>query len=146
MSEPITHLPIFVYGTLRTGQGNWARLLRGSTVSETPAVALDHALYADGIAFAHERPGAQVVGDLMTLPADCYDAVLARLDALEGYDAASDSGLYLRRTCTVGLPDDTQHTAWIYLGSPRVLAQFDECDLVPDGDWVALGAGTGRVW
>jgi hypothetical protein len=59
MIEPITHLPIFVYGTLRTGQGNWARLLRGTTVSETPAVARDHALYADGIAFAHERPGAK---------------------------------------------------------------------------------------
>jgi hypothetical protein len=26
------------------------------------------------------------------------------------------------------------------------LAQFDECDLVPGGDWVALGAGTGREW
>jgi gamma-glutamylcyclotransferase (GGCT)/AIG2-like uncharacterized protein YtfP len=59
MSEPTTHLPIFVYGTLRTGQSNWARLLRGTTVSETPAVALDHALYANGIAFAHERPGAK---------------------------------------------------------------------------------------
>lgn len=35
MSEPITHLPIFVYGTLRTGQSNWARMLRNP--HRTPA-------------------------------------------------------------------------------------------------------------
>jgi gamma-glutamylcyclotransferase (GGCT)/AIG2-like uncharacterized protein YtfP len=136
MNDTTDRLPLFVYGTLRTGQGNWRHLLRGTTVSETPAVAPDHALYADGIAFAHQRAGAQVQGDLMVLPADRYDAVLARLDRLEGYDAASDSGLYLRRTCTVQTAAGATCQAFIYLGSPRVLADFTDRDLVPDGDWV----------
>jgi gamma-glutamylcyclotransferase (GGCT)/AIG2-like uncharacterized protein YtfP len=141
MTNPTTQLPIFVYGTLRTGQGNWARLLRGITVSETPAVALDHALYANGIAFAHQRAGAQVQGDLMVLPEDRYEQVLANLDDLEGYDAASDSGHYLRRTCTVRLPDGDEVEAYIYLGGPRALRRFTDDDLVPDGDWVAQQRG-----
>jgi gamma-glutamylcyclotransferase (GGCT)/AIG2-like uncharacterized protein YtfP len=77
----------------------------------------------------------------MVLPEDRYEQVLANLDALEGYDVASDTGLYLRRTCTVRLPDGDEVEAYIYLGGPRALRRFTDDDLVPDGDWVAQQRG-----
>ena len=58
---------VFVYGTLRPGQGNYRRLLAGRTVREVPASAKGLALYGNGFPYAVPQQGARVIGDLITI-------------------------------------------------------------------------------
>src|SRR5262249_60711090 len=44
-TAPLEELPVFVYGTLRSGQDNYARFLAGKNVRETPAALPDHSMY-----------------------------------------------------------------------------------------------------
>ena len=93
---------VFVYGTLRPGQGNHRRLLAGRTVQETPAFATGLALYGTGFPYAVPQPGARIVGDLITIEPTRYREVLADLDALEGYDARQPAtSHYIRTTRSV---------------------------------------------
>jgi len=120
---------VFVYGTLRVGQGNHRRLLGGRTVNERPCIAEGLAMYGHGIPYAVRSPGSRVVGDLITLDPALYSEVLADLDRLEGYhpDRPDDSH-FVRATRTVitnnPLPGggtwQAFHTAWIYLAGPGV--------------------------
>jgi gamma-glutamylcyclotransferase (GGCT)/AIG2-like uncharacterized protein YtfP len=135
--ESLPRRPMFVYGTLRTGQGNWRNFLQGRTSQETPAVARDRALYDNGLAYAHERPGHQVVGDLVEVSEADYAEVMRSVDGLEGYDPRRDNGHYVRRTCTVQTDDGREVEAWIYHGSESATRRFTDDDLVPDGDWLA---------
>lgn len=137
-------LPVFVYGTLRAGQGNYARLLAGHTVAEFPARADGLVLYGGGVPFAAERDGARVVGELMLVDQDVYPRVLAELDRLEGYrEHAPQRSLYLRVARRVHYRRGERwaaRLAWLYLGAPRVLDGFADHHLVPGGDWVASHA------
>jgi gamma-glutamylcyclotransferase (GGCT)/AIG2-like uncharacterized protein YtfP len=135
--ESLPRRPMFVYGTLRTGQGNWRNFLQGRTSQETPAVARDRALYDNGLAYAHERPGHQVVGDLVEVSEADYAEVMQSVDGLEGYNPRRDNGHYVRRTCTVQTNDGREVEAWIYHGSESSTQRFTDDDLVPDGDWLA---------
>lgn len=135
-------LPVFVYGTLRPGQGNYRRILRDVTEAEYPAMLTGHALYAAGVPFAVPMTGRAVRGDLMVVRAEEWAPTLSELDALEGFrpDASRASSLYVRTACTVvyvndGLPQAAE--AWVYLAGG--LVTFDELDvLVPGGDWLAF--------
>jgi gamma-glutamylcyclotransferase (GGCT)/AIG2-like uncharacterized protein YtfP len=118
---------VFVYGTLRPGQGDYRWLLAGRTVRESPATAKGLALYGTGFPYAVPQPGARIVGDLITIEPALYREVLAELDALEGYHAHRPAtSQYIRTTrsiiATNPLPDggtwETFHTAWIYLAGP----------------------------
>ena len=121
--------PVFVYGTLRVGQGNHRRLLGGRTVNERPCIAEGLAMYGHGIPYAVRSPGSRVVGDLITIDPALYSEVLADLDRLEGYhpDRPDDSH-FVRATRPVitnnPLPGggtwQAFHTAWIYLAGPGV--------------------------
>lgn len=133
-------LPVFVYGTLRTGQRNWQRLLAGRTVHEQPATAPNHVMYADGIAFIGDGAGT-VVGDLLTLDPARSVALMRDLDQLEGItDPATGRGLGYCRVQRPVLVGDTPVRAWLYHGSPATLAAFaaqGDTFVVLDGDWVA---------
>ena len=135
VSAPIlysTALPIFVYGTLRTGEYNWRRYLRGRTEREQPAIAPLHSLYA--AEFPYVVDGAEaVVGDLVTIAPELYATVLRDLDGLEEFDPASGTGWYLR-VARLALVDSAPTLAWIYHAGPAVLA--DRAVHIPGGDWV----------
>lgn len=137
-SRPIlytTVLPIFVYGTLRGGEYNWATLLKGKTQQEQPAVAPQHTLYADQFPFVADGTGS-VVGDLMIVRAELYHAVIKALDTLEEFDPLTGTGWYLRVARVVMVGNEST-LAWIYHGSPAVLSQFTSQHHIPEGDWLA---------
>ncbi len=138
------HLPMFVYGTLRRGQGNYGLVAR-ATVAEFDAVALDHMLYVVGLPYAADRPGSTVTGELMVIASADYETVLARLDRLEGFRPdAPERSHYVRVPRPVRYRDAAgrwrPRQAWMYHGGPEVLARLTEADVLPGGDWLAACA------
>lgn len=112
--------PVFVYGTLRPGQGNY-RLLAGRTRREVSAVAPGLALFGLGLPYAVPLPGALAAGVLVTIASHLYRDVLADLDHLEGYRAERPGrSHYVRRVLAVRTRDGITHTAWVYLAGPGV--------------------------
>ena len=130
-----TILPIFVYGTLRTDERNWLRLLRGHTISERPAVAPNHVMYARGVPFVADGAGV-VVGEVMEIRPENYVAVMQTLDELEGFDPQTGDGWYLRVARMV-LVDDEPLLAWVYHGSAATLRDFSTAEQILNGDWLA---------
>ncbi|MFJ4919567.1 gamma-glutamylcyclotransferase family protein [Streptomyces sp. NPDC088725] len=147
-------LPFFVYGTLRPGEHNHDRFLRGRTAREEPA-RLDGALLYDGpgYPYAVEAVGAgdprgAVVGELVTPTPGHYGELLRLLDELEGFTAlpGDSSNLYERAARDVRPLDGTGSgtstgapvRAWVYFAAPRVARDLRARGrLIPGGDWTA---------
>ncbi len=129
-----TPLPIFVYGTLRSGEYNWQRYLKDRTQREQPAVAPQHVLYANEFPYVVDGEGT-VLGDLITIAPAQYAEVLHDIDGLEQFDPASGTGWYLR-VARVVLVDAAPTLAWIYHAGPSVLAKLNPAERIPGGDWV----------
>ena len=134
-------LPFFVYGTLRTGEYNWVRLLKGRTVKEEPAELSGFKLYARQYpCIGPAAEPSRVLGNLVYVAPELYERVRQDLDALEQYDPLTDSGWYLRIVRPVERRDETGAIntvdAWVYVGAPETLAEFTPADLVENGDWV----------
>ena len=128
---------LFVYGTLRPGQGNY-RLLADRTDREEPASAPGLALFGWGFPYAVPFPGASTVGVLVTITPDLYRDVLIDLDHLEGYRPdRPDRSHYIRRPRTVLTAGGTR-TAWIYLAGPGI----DPAGMrrIPGDDWLLASA------
>ena len=112
---------IFVYGTLRKGQGNH-RLLDRSKFLGNAKTKKRYALYGSWIPFL-SRTGSvsQVTGEVYSFDG----ATLLNLDRLEGHPDA-----YKREQAEVVLRDGTELTAWIYFcDTPRG-------DLIESGDFL----------
>jgi gamma-glutamylcyclotransferase (GGCT)/AIG2-like uncharacterized protein YtfP len=125
-------LALFVYGTLRHGQENYA-LLRGNTVAELPAVIERMALYSLR-AYPMIVEGESVVhGELMTLHPRVYSRLLADLDQLEGFRPGMDSRFCRVERC-VKTQSGVEAKAWVYVGNRRVLEREPHV-LIPHGDW-----------
>ncbi|CAN5115992.1 gamma-glutamylcyclotransferase [soil metagenome] len=88
-------LPVFVYGTLRTGEAGFVELGLGALVEPLGPATVAGTLYDLG-----EYPGAvlggeSVISGELLLPRD--EAVLAMLDAYEVFDPSDPAGSeYLR--------------------------------------------------
>lgn len=134
---------VFVYGTLRRGNGNY-RLLDGNTVAEYPAVLPGARLYASGIPWVTDCPdGSQVIGELMVLRADVADVVLQRLDRLEGYRPGRGGNMYERVPRPVLFDDDgrlRRTMAWVYFAGHAVASRLTDRDRVPGGDWLSYAS------
>ncbi|WP_234330905.1 gamma-glutamylcyclotransferase family protein [Streptomyces sp. NRRL F-4474] len=131
-------LPFFVYGTLRPGEVNHDLFLRGRTASEEPAALPDAVLYdGPGYPFAVHRPGATVVGELITAEPAAYRQLLAELDRLEEYEGPGRPGNVYDRFAREALrPDGTTVRAWVYLASPLIARDLRERGReIPGGDW-----------
>jgi gamma-glutamylcyclotransferase (GGCT)/AIG2-like uncharacterized protein YtfP len=122
-------LPFFVYGTLRPGEPNYARLLAGQTASEAPATLVGAALFTAGpypfLATAADllRPGDAVRGEIIALRPPVYALVLADLDRLEGYIEGGAHNLYEREVIEVATADGPRR-AWVYVAGAATLAQI----------------------
>ncbi|QIB45948.1 gamma-glutamylcyclotransferase family protein [Streptomyces aureoverticillatus] len=138
MTPPAEHLPVFVYGTLRSGERNHAAYLRGRITSTTPA-CLQHTLLYDGPGYPYAVETAEpalVHGDLITpIPAE-YESLLAALDHLEDYSPGDPRNLYERVAREVTRVDGATTRAWVYVAAPRLAARLRAAGSpLPDGRW-----------
>ncbi|MFJ9347281.1 gamma-glutamylcyclotransferase family protein [Streptomyces sp. NPDC101237] len=136
------HLPFFVYGTLRPGEPNHDRFLRGRTESEEPGRLPDAVLYdGPGYPWAVEEPGGSVHGDLVTAPAEGYGRLLLELDELEEYAAGDPRSLYVRvERDVVRRRDGVAVRAWVYLAGAAVAAGLRaDGRRIEGGDWSTRG-------
>lgn len=114
-----TQLPVFVYGTLRNGFGNYSRLLKGNTEKEVVGAMTDGAIYpvrpSGGFPCLTEEDGF-VVGELMYIKPNIYDKTLRSLDWLEGYNKTDQKhSMYIRKKKLVDTPLDGVVDAWVYV-------------------------------
>ena len=136
---------LFVYGTLRLGQPNHARLLGGAVAWHRPAVLPGHQLLVAGLPFVAEADdGGQVVGDLLGLAPDRWASVLRTIDRFEGYRPADPAGsLYVRVERPVayrgGDGRTVTTTAWVYQAGALARRGLGDANRVAGGDWLGKG-------
>lgn len=141
--------PVFVYGTLRPGQGNY-HLMSNAAVDSTQATLTGHAIYGAhrGFPYAaeHEDPTSVTVGDIVWL-SDTNAGVQARynMDGLEGFNSDFPSSSHYERVLrdvTFTGPDGQPQTvkAWTYMARGSARRQLREEDRIADGDWVKAKA------
>ncbi|PWI43124.1 gamma-glutamylcyclotransferase family protein [Streptomyces sp. ICBB 8177] len=135
-------LPFFVYGTLRAGQANHDRVLRGRLAALRPA-ELPRAVLFDGPGYPYALDGGTgdtVRGELAEALPWAYEAVLADLDRLEEYVPGAPGNLYDRVTREVRCGGATR-PAWVYLAGPATAAALRANGRrIASGDWSARGA------
>nr|WP_307624100.1 gamma-glutamylcyclotransferase family protein [Streptomyces sp. V3I7] len=135
-------LPFFVYGTLRPGEPNHDRFLRGRIRSEEPALLGDAVLYeGPGYPYAVEERGAGPVhGELVTALPEAYVQLLYELDELEEYVPGDAHSLYERVEREAVREDGGTVRAWVYVAAPRVAARLRAHGRpVTGGDWRGRG-------
>lgn len=142
MTNDTPYLPFFVYGSLLPGQVN-AGLWGDVVVAQQTAMLAHGRLYSLGdYPVLIENGGGPVKGMAMTIRPDAYAALLAQLDALEGYDpAAPEQSEYLRVVRLAYLVNGMAQSqfgfampTWVYIGQANFTPHLP---LVPDGDWLA---------
>ncbi|MEU2354518.1 gamma-glutamylcyclotransferase family protein [Streptomyces misionensis] len=128
--------PVFVYGTLRAGQGNYCGILEGNTIQERPAILKDYTLFGSGVPFAVQRDGRKVVGEVMDVHPEQWPGVLRRLDRLEGYRGEGRNNMYDRKVRTVTLGDGSEIEAYVYLAGESSRRWFTDDNEILGGDFV----------
>ena len=74
-----------------------------------------------------------VKGMIVTVETEYYDAIMARLDGLEGYNSVKpEESEYVRVAREVLLENGRSLTAWLYIGNLRFEPTLP---MVKDGDW-----------
>jgi gamma-glutamylcyclotransferase (GGCT)/AIG2-like uncharacterized protein YtfP len=129
-------LPLFVYGTLLSGEINHDLFLRGRTRREEPGRLSGAVLYdGPGYPYAVEERGGVVHGELVTARPDEYEELLVALDRLEEYDPSDPRSLYQRVEREVTGAGGAVR-AWVYLAAPAVTARLRaRGKLIESGDW-----------
>ena len=137
--------PVFVYGTLRRGQGN-SVLMDRAREATVPTSLRGASLYTKhwGFPYAHEdTEGSEIQGELVWL-SDSYDGIEARraLDYLEGFDSDFPTNSHYER-CerdVVYVDPDSNETrttkAWVYFARGSAAASLTPDDRLHSGDWV----------
>lgn len=130
--DDIEKLPVFVYGTLRNGLGNYEWCLRGRTTKEIQGT-IKGVMYSAG-GFPAVVPGDErVVGELMYIPDDIYKATMIDLDGLEGYDPNSPAtNMYERVVTEVTLENGEKVKAYTYHWS---MGEWGIHTHLAHGDW-----------
>lgn len=144
-------LPVFVYGTLRSGFSNHQRLA-GRFDDEFPALLPSSALFVrGGLPWAVDRgngslrhsPPAEagnVRGEVLRIRFGLYAEVLADLDDFEGFSPRwrPESCLYQRVARVVHYERDgrwEQTEAWVYLAGSATAEELTADELISDGVW-----------
>jgi len=141
-------LPFFVYGTLLPRQPN-AYLWGDSVVNLGDAALAGCNLYDMGAyPMLVEEGVGEVVGMVNTVAEADYEAVMARLDRLEGYDPMQPDQIRYRRVVreVQVINASSEHgqssrslKVWVYIGHPTAVADLKP---IPGGDWAAYSAKT----
>lgn len=141
LAEP---LPVFVYGTLRTGQHN-SSLMEKANLKAIPAKISGATIYGASYGFPYaketEDPDSVVIGEIVWLSQD-ENGQEARqsLDWLEGFDSDEPSNShYIRSRRKVTYEENGEkktQEAWVYLVPPKG-RNFPDHERIHHGDWVA---------
>ena len=141
-------LPVFVYGTLRSGEGNWSWALCGRTASEQVATLTGVQMFDQGgfpYVMRSDNPDETVVGDLMQIEPALFGQVMADLDRLEGFTPGSRFNLYNREVVTVTTEDGKTHDAYVYIvATEREERVRQSCPRIESGDWIAFDGARPR--
>lgn len=132
--------PIFVYGTLRNGLGNYNRILQGMTERELVGYTRGniHEVGGGGFPCLLKNKERVIRGEIMWLKPEVYERVMKRLDALEGFREHDPEGsMYTREMARIMVDDpskkDMEMTdAWIYYWN----SNWRYGDLIESGCWV----------
>ena len=145
-------LPVFVFGTLRPGQGNFSVLksygaieaMSEAKVTGVAMVAGSHSFFPKSIEMDKEDgvtdPSSySMAGDIVYLKQD-YSGLETRrdMDRLEGFRSSNPSGSMYRRVARkveLKKADGSveEVLAWMYVTQDR--SRVDEKDIVQNGDW-----------
>lgn len=124
------YLPVFVYGTLRNGHGNYSNILEGNTVREEKASMNGKLFMVGGFPGMIQDNESRVVGELMYIDPKKYEEVMKRLDWLEGYRKNDKSSMYIRKQVMVW-NGSVGITAWTYYWNRSTL----RLPLIENGDF-----------
>lgn len=145
-----TPRPVFVYGTLRPGQGNYNWSLKGNTTREVTATLDNSTMYSNGgfpYVLENGDDSEKVTGTLVFIEEDEYLDVMRSLDMLEGTrhnDDNSEDGVaedtrnhYNRVKRVVATENGEQYVCWTYI-PPRNSWNYiiSQNKRVEGGDWV----------
>ncbi len=126
-------LPLFVYGTLRQGQQNFA-LLRGHILVDQPAKIRGMSLYSLRAYPVVVHGEHTVSGELLTINPRVYDRLLTDLDQLEGCSPGGTDSMFRRVVVQVETDTRRRIAAWMYLSQRKYLSRYHL--LIAHGDWV----------
>lgn len=139
--------PVFVYGTLRSGQGN-SVLMDRARERDLPAVMRSASMYTKhwGFPYAKEDddPNESIVGEIVWLSDSPEgDDARAALDYLEGFDSDFPSSSHYERVereieylnPTNGTYETTK--VWVYFARGTAAQSLLPQDKLESGDWVA---------
>lgn len=138
-------IPFFVYGTLRSGEGNYSWALKGRTVAE-PTATLTGAVMHDNngsfpfVTTTDADETDKVVGDLMYIQPDLYHDVMADLDGLEGFYGPGYPGNMYERVIVTVVSSATGESveAYTYLVADSLYQRrVRNMPVVESGDWIA---------
>ena len=143
-----TATPIFVYGTLRPGEGNYNWALIGRTTNERTGFLRGTSMYTNG-GFPYvieEADGNGVVGTLVDIDIHDVKNIMECLDCLEGTHNGDEvegvgkmhrSNLYNRVLRTIEVEDGTEVEAWVYLPPVENNERIRNSNIyVKSGDWM----------
>ena len=137
MPVEIPQLPLFVYGTLLSGERNFNHYLAGR-VAAIEAASLDGRLFLyppGGYPFILAGKG-RVQGELIHIRPDAWSRVIRDLDRLEDYQPEDEAaGWYLRRRATAERADGTAVACWTYYWNRPATGQP-----IRSGEWRSHGA------
>lgn len=109
-------LPLFVFGTLRRGEGNhhfllgrYDRCLKGALSGFRRGTTLH------GFPAALPAEGERIHGELFFITPRLYAETMRRIDLLEDLPPGQLAGLYYRRARVVVETDEGTFTAWSYV-------------------------------
>lgn len=132
--------PVFVYGTLRQGQGN-NRVVHGGALAYKKATIAGIGVYGAhrGFPYAAEHDSAFTIGEVVWLSDDAAGTDARQsMDWLEGFNSnRPQHSHYERRRMTATFDDGVSETVWVYLARGSSRSQLQEYDLIREGDWVA---------
>lgn len=134
--------PVFVYGTLRQGQGNNRVVAGGAEKYETGelrGIAIYGANRGFPYAAEHDSPDAVTRGEVIWLSSDERGADARQgMDWLEGFNSDDPHGSHYERRLHTALCPRTgeQVNVWVYLARGSAKSQLQEFDRISHGDWV----------
>lgn len=136
--------PFLVYGTLRPGEPNYARLRLARRTEHVGTASVPGVVMYDSGPFPYAVfTGAgydRITVDVLRAREGEYDALLADVDMLEGYHCVGGENHYERSGEVARLADGRQYLGWLYLASTWTREQVIErrgYPRVASGDWLA---------